>query len=576
MTGNNPSSRFDDSSEKTAVHNQSQPKTSDSTKPMMDATVEFKRAISGDLTQRNRNDEDTVDFSPGSRPTADATIELQGTQLHSDRVEDAEFTGEGFSNPEGVLVAALRREVTSSQDSLQGRLIGEFEIQRELGRGGMGVVYQARHKRLRRDVAIKMILGGNNIHREAKSRFIGEAQAVAALQHPNIVQLFEYGEHQGNPYFALEFVDGGTLSDRLVEHPLEPKEAAKIVETLARAMAVAHQKLILHRDLKPANVLLTSDGIPKISDFGLAKQLVDNDQVTRTGTIMGTPSYMSPEQAKGETNLLTPATDQYSLGAILYACLAGRPPFLSSSTIDTISQVVGKEPIPLRQMNAAIPIDLDTICAKALQKDPTKRYADCIAFADDLKRYTQGQPILARPIGRIEKTFRWCKRNPLIAITSSSAALSLVAVALISTWAWSTTAAQSLVITQERDDARTQRAKANEQKLLAEENEVKAKRQAVLALQSIQLVATSINDELQKNPGTTDLRINILELLKEKWDEIDASLVGGLRGEAIPTLIKVQHLIASARLDLGKVEDAHKDALRLVEMERERVTIKRP
>jgi serine/threonine-protein kinase len=311
--------------------------------------------------------------------------------------------------------------------------IGVYDIRRELGRGGMGVVYLANHRVLDRQVALKMVLNATHANAAQLLRFSTEARAVAHLQHPNIVQIFEVGEHEGLPYFSLEYVNGPSLRDWQGAKPIEPREAAQIVEKLARAMQYAHDFQILHRDLKPANVLMTSAGIPKISDFGLAKRLSDDGDSasTRTGTVMGTPSYMSPEQDRGEIKQLTPATDQYSLGAILYELLTGRPPFLAPGPVDTIQQVVHEEPIPPRRTQPRLPIDIETICLKALQKDPNKRYADCSALADDLRHFLAGEPICARPVGNVERLQRWCRRNPKLAALSFTSAASLVAVVVI-------------------------------------------------------------------------------------------------------------------------------------------------
>ena len=313
--------------------------------------------------------------------------------------------------------------------------VGEYEIKQVLGRGGMGIVYRAKHRKLDRDVALKMILAGAHASADQLQRFVLEARAVAHLQHPNIVQIFEVGEQEGLPYFSLEYVDGQSL-DKLIRGKTLPHiDAAKIIESLARVMHYAHEHGVLHRDLKPANVLLTKSGIPKVTDFGLAKRLQDvgDSASTRTGTIMGTPSYMSPEQASGNVRELGPATDQYSLGAMLYEFLTGRPPFLAANPFETILQVIRDEPIAPRQFQAKIPIDLETICLKALQKEATKRYPSCNALADDLGRYIRGEPIQARPIGLIERGMRWCQRNPLVASLAFAAAASLVVVAIVST-----------------------------------------------------------------------------------------------------------------------------------------------
>jgi eukaryotic-like serine/threonine-protein kinase len=290
------------------------------------------------------------------------------------------------------------------------RSIPGYEILGKLGQGGMGVVYKARDEKLNRLVAIKMILGGTDANEAVLQRFQREAEAVAKLQHPNIVQIFGLGEADGCPYFALEFVPGTTLAEKVGKEPQVPTFAATMVETLARAMHVAHLAKIIHRDLKPANVLLTTDGLPKIADFGLAKELEADSGQTNTGAIVGTPSYMSPEQASGDANI-GPAVDIYALGAILYDLLTGRPPFSGTSKWNTIEMVRKMEPIPPGTVTANVPKDLDTICLKCLQKEPSKRYATALELAEDVRRFLDGRPILARPVSSVEKVWRWARRN---------------------------------------------------------------------------------------------------------------------------------------------------------------------
>jgi predicted Ser/Thr protein kinase len=290
-----------------------------------------------------------------------------------------------------------------------------YEVLGELGRGGMGVVYKARQVALNRVVALKMILGGAHAGPEDLARFRTEAEAVAQLKHANIVQVYDIGECDGKPFFSLEFVEGGSLDRKLNRKAQKPKEAAALVETLARAMHSAHQKGVIHRDLKPANVLLTPDGMPKITDFGLAKRLEDDRGQTHSGSVMGTPSYMAPEQAAGRVQDMGPATDVYSLGAILYDALTGRPPFKGATVVDTLAQVRNDEPLPPSRLQPRVPRDLETICLKCLQKSPRKRYGSAAELAEDLRRFQAGEPILARPMGRAEWLWRWCRRNPVAA-----------------------------------------------------------------------------------------------------------------------------------------------------------------
>jgi hypothetical protein len=301
-------------------------------------------------------------------------------------------------------LSAMVADVLPRADTVAG-----YEILGEIGRGGMGVVYKARHQALKRLVALKMILAGPYAGPSQVMRFRTEAEAVARLQHPHIVQIYDVGEQDGRPYLALEFVDGTSLDQKLSGTPMPARQAAQLVETLARAMNAAHEVGIVHRDLKPANVLLTADGQPKISDFGLAKRLDDSAGDTASGAIIGTPSYMAPEQARGKSKHIGPAADVHALGAILYECLTGRPPFNAASPLDTMAQVIADEPVPPRRLQPKVPRDLETICLKCLQKEPHKRYATARALADDLRRFLHGEWIHARPTPAWERGLNWAR-----------------------------------------------------------------------------------------------------------------------------------------------------------------------
>src|SRR5438034_3655236 len=295
------------------------------------------------------------------------------------------------------------------------RQIGDYEILEELGRGGLGVVYKARHRALGRDVALKMLLGGQFAGPDYLQRFQAEARAVAQLTHPHIVQLYDSGEYRGQPCFAMEFVEGGSLSDRLEGKPQPPAQAAQWLSTLARTVHYAHERGIVHRDLKPSNVLLTRDGQLKVCDFGVAKHLDGSELKTQTGQLVGTPEYMAPEQAGGHAQTTGPAADVYSLGAILYALLTGRPPFQGAAALETLEQVRTREPVSPSRLQPGVPRDLGTICLKCLEKEPHRRYASAAALADDLDQFLGGKSIQARPAGPLERGWKWSRRRPALA-----------------------------------------------------------------------------------------------------------------------------------------------------------------
>jgi hypothetical protein len=335
-----------------------------------------------------------------------------------------------------------------------------YEILDILGRGGMGVVYQARQTQLDRLVALKMILVGGHAGPDELTRFRTEAEAIGRLQHPNIVQIYEVGQHNGLPFLCLEFCPGGSLAQKLDGTPLPPAEAARLVETLARAIEAAHQKQIVHRDLTPGNVLLAADGQLKVTDFGLAKKL-DAAAQTRSGAIMGTPSYMAPEQAGGKLRQIGPATDVYALGAILYELLTGRPPFRAATSLDTILQVVAEEPVPPTQLQPKTPRDLETICLKCLQKEPARRYGTAQALADDLGRFQRNEPIAARPVGSLERLAKWARRQPAVATLLAAVLVLLIAGISVSTFF-------ALDASEQAEDARAKAKIADDKTKLAE------------------------------------------------------------------------------------------------------------
>ncbi|MFO0979301.1 MAG: serine/threonine-protein kinase [Planctomycetaceae bacterium] len=295
------------------------------------------------------------------------------------------------------------------------RYFGDYELIEEIARGGMGVVYKARQVNLNRTVALKMILSGHLATETDIQRFRAEAEAAANLDHPGIVPIFEIGQHDGQHYFSMGYIDGQSLSQRVKDGPLEPKLAADLTRKIAEAIAYAHEKGVIHRDLKPANVLLDSVGEPRVTDFGLARRMESDSGLTKTGSVMGTPSYMPPEQAAGRTSEVGVLADVYSLGALLYCLLTGRPPFQAATPAETMRQVMDQEPVSVVSLNSGIPRDLETICHKCLQKDPAKRYQSARELAEDLGRWQRGEPITARAVSTTERVTRWVRRNPIIA-----------------------------------------------------------------------------------------------------------------------------------------------------------------
>jgi WD40 repeat protein/tRNA A-37 threonylcarbamoyl transferase component Bud32 len=352
--------------------------------------------------------------------------------------------------------------------------ISGYEILQELGHGGMGVVYKARQVKANRMVALKMILSGRHTSQEARLRFQIEVEAVARLAHANIVRLYEVGEHDGLPFFSLEYCSSGSLKRKWAGQAQPPRQTAALVEQLARAVAVAHAQGLVHRDLKPDNVLLDDEGSPKIADFGLARRLDEDGEQTGTGAVMGTPAYMAPEQAQGHTREAGPGADIYSLGVLLYEALTGHPPFHGATMLQTLEMVCTQEPTPPRKLQLQVPHDLEVICLKCLRKEPGRRYATAGELADDLGRFLRHEPIRARPVSRAQRVWKWSRRRP--AVAGLLAAVVLVAALGMSgiVWQWRISVAASEravyasgVANQERNRAQTERAEARWQQYRA-------------------------------------------------------------------------------------------------------------
>jgi tetratricopeptide (TPR) repeat protein len=424
-----------------------------------------------------------------------------------------------------------------------------YEVLGELGRGGMGVVYKARDQRLGRDVALKVLVAGEHAAGEGRERFRREAEAVAALQHPNIVQVFEVGEHRGLPYLALELVEGESLARRLAAAPLRPRPAAELVETLARAVHHAHQRGVVHRDLKPANVLVASGqwpvasekarsgssslatghwplATPKITDFGLAKRVGDAGQ-TQSGAVMGTPSYMAPEQAAGQAKHVGPAADVYALGAVLYECLTGRPPFKAATPVDTILQVISTDPVGPSRLQPGVPRDLETVCLKCLRKEPRRRYSSAEALADDLRRFLDGRPVAARRTPWWERVGKWARRRPAAAAllaVSAAAVAGLLAFGYVRNRELERHASD---LTAERDKVAAAHAESETQRERAEQN----LEHAVGAVE--QMLSRVGADRLGRVPLMDKTRTELLEDAERFFDKLLASQAGDPRLRAL-------------------------------------------
>jgi tetratricopeptide (TPR) repeat protein/tRNA A-37 threonylcarbamoyl transferase component Bud32 len=473
------------------------------------------------------------------------------------------------------------------------RYIGDYEVLSVLGQGGMGVVYKARQLSLNRVVALKMIRNAEFASPEQLRRFQNEAEAVATLDHPGIVPVYEVGQHGDQRYFSMKMIEGSGLDRQLRDFAARPREGARLVAEMAEAVDHAHRRGILHRDLKPANILVDAQSHPHVTDFGLAKNIEGQDGLTVSGSIMGTPAYMAPEQALGRISQITTATDIYGLGAILYAALTGQAPFGADSVLETLEQVRQRPPEPPGRRRAGVPRDLEVICLKCLEKDPGRRYASASDLAADLKRWIHGEPIRARPVGRAVRTWMWAKRNPAPASLALAllGATSVGVVGITAQWreavdqrnqairarkAAEENETAALKAKDEADDAR-KKAITSEQVAVAErgraeQNAQLAGIQATLALGTVQSLITQANEKLQ-GPGFYDLRQGLLEAALRNVDHVAGVYDKATSKEATTATALVE--LGRIYRELGQAGKALKSFQKALEITRERITIKK-
>ncbi|TWT53040.1 Serine/threonine-protein kinase PknB [Rubripirellula amarantea] len=554
-------------------------------------------AIDRDVAVESRS-ENEVTIAGKSAPSGELPVRVHpGSGSANTPVEGMDDTAD-FSVGEARAIGTAKVGRSNIRPSAKGRSnfnalppgesIGDYEIKSVLGQGGMGVVYLANQKSLDRLVALKMILDGSRVNQAMLDRFDAEAKAIAKLQHENIVRIYEVGEHDDHPYFSLEFIKGATLGDLIRSNPMTPSEAARVLESVARGLQYAHEQNIIHRDIKPANILLTSDGTPKISDFGLAREIERDQSLSITGAVVGTPGYMAPEQARAATDI-GPAADIWGMGAMLYAMLTGRAPFVGSNPGESVMMLLREEPVPPSRLRIKIPKDLETICLKCLEKDPSRRYIDARHLADDLAKFQRGEPISARPISLWERLIRWCKRNPTIAVPSGLAACLALALAVGGPLAAGTIYQQKteveksnkalevsnnkLVVSEEEERKARQLAEQNEQ--LAEQNAeraraseavaVKAKetaqrnaesaqagyKQAVDALKSL---VFGVLRKLDDRPGMSDVREELLNTAREGLARLDSTASDPTQNNIIAA--GTLRRLGDANLETGRVEAA--------------------
>lgn len=481
--------------------------------------------------------------SPGSRKESKLPVD----DADSNQIDayPEELVGKAATLPPTLARAEIPDIPKSGQKHAGGRELeerihyfGDYQLLEEIARGGMGVVYKAKQVSLNRIVAVKMILAGQLAGQEDIQRFRTEAEAAASLDHVGIVPIYEVGQHQGQHFFSMGFVDGPSLADILQDGPMDHQRTATLLFEICKALAVAHEQGVIHRDLKPANILLDQNGQPKITDFGLAKNLSSESGLTGTGQLLGTPSYMSPEQASGAIDEVGTRSDVYALGALLYNMLTGRPPFQSASLMETLQQVRETEPVSPRKLNPTIPVDLETICLKCLSKRSTDRYASVSTLETEVGRYLEGRPIVARPIGATERAWRWCVRNPAIASLSATALAILIIGATVSV-------GFAFIAWQEADKARSAQSEAESNAELFAQEKIRAEQLAAEALKN-EAEALSAKGEAERQAGVATA-LRLVSLAKEQKDS----------STSIALKLSIEAVEATRRLGEEPVEGAH-------------------